>query len=268
VNVQAWGLTDVGRQRTANEDCYYVDPHMGLVLVLDGMGGHRAGEVASRLAMETIANFYGGTAATAARSAPGVSVFENYDESLSYHTNVLVQATYNANRAVLEMSRTSEECAGMGSTVAGIAIHDHNVSIINVGDSRMYLVRQGTIEQISRDHTLAEDQVERGLLTRDEARESPLRHILSSVIGVDSRIMVYTDELDLIPGDILLLCTDGLTAVLDDEEILGQILLDNPGPHTLSRLVDQANARGGPDNITLALTVVSAGPESTEESRQ
>ncbi len=130
------------------------------------------------------------------------------------------------------------------------------------------MVRQGTIEQISRDHTLAEDQVERGLLTRDEARESPLRHILSSVIGVDSRIMVYTDELDLIPGDILLLCTDGLTAVLDDEEILGQILLDNPGPHTLSRLVDQANARGGPDNITLALTVVSAGPESTEESRQ
>jgi PPM family protein phosphatase len=221
--------------------------------------------VASRLAMETIAAFYSGNAFDASR---GNDLFENYDESLTYPTNVLIQAAYNANRAVLEMSRNSEECAGMGSTLAGVAIHERNVSIINVGDSRMYRIRRGTIEQISRDHTLAEDQVERGVLTRDEARESPLKHILSSVIGVDSRILVYTDEFDLSPGDIFLLCTDGLTAALDDEEILAQVLIDKPGPDTLTRLIDVANARGGPDNITLALAVVSDGPGPTKESTQ
>jgi protein phosphatase len=262
VIVQAWGSTDVGKQRSVNEDCYYVDPDIGLMLVLDGMGGHRAGEVASRLAMETVAAFYSGHALKLLR---GADLFENYDESLAYQTNLLIQAAYNANRAVLEKSRTSEECAGMGSTLAGLAIHEGSASVINVGDSRMYRIRQGTIEQISRDHTLAEDQVERGLLTRDEARESPLRHILSSVIGVDSRILVYTDELDLRPGDMFLLCTDGLTAALEDEEILGQILLDNPGPDTLSRLIDQANARGGPDNITLALAVLLDGDGPSEE---
>jgi protein phosphatase len=233
------------------------------MLVLDGMGGHQAGEIASRLAMGTITDFYRDNVST---PTPSLEAFENYDESLTYQTNLLVQAMYNANRAVLEESRISDEYAGMGSTVAGIAIHDHEVSLVNVGDSRMYLIRDKAIEQVSRDHTLAEDQVERGLLTREEARQSPLKHILSSVIGVDSRIHVYMDELETLPGDIFLLCTDGLTAVLEDDEILHQILLDQPGLHTLNRLIELANDRGGPDNVTLALTVVSEGPEPDGQS--
>ena len=116
------------------------------------------------------------------------------------------------------------------------------------------------MEQISRDHTLAEDQVERGIMTRGEVRNSQLRHILSSVIGVDGRIRVHMDELAVLPGDIFLLCTDGLTAVVEDEEILEHLTREPVGLETLERMIEQANARGGPDNTTLALAVFPAEP--------
>lgn len=254
VMVQVWAKSDIGRQRTINEDCHYVDPDLEFVLVLDGMGGHRAGEVAARLAMGTIVSFY---KAHSAGPENDLKMFDSYDDSFTYHTNLLRQAAYNANRAVLAKASESYEMAGMGSTVAGLAIHGGAVSMINVGDSRVYLIRNRKIEQLSRDHTLAEDQVELGMITREEAHESQIRHILSSVIGVDDRVRVHMDELNAVAGDVFLLCTDGLTAVVDEGEILQEILIDEPGPGTLSRLIDQANARGGPDNITLALAVVT-----------
>lgn len=254
MTVQLWAQSDIGKQRSINEDCHYVDPDHEFVIVLDGMGGHRAGEVASRLAMETIAAFY---AAHSAEPPNDSEIFDTYDDSFTYHTNLLRQAAYNANRAVLMKGSESYELAGMGSTVACLAVHGRSVSMMNVGDSRVYLIRSGKIEQLSRDHTLAEDQVELGMITREEAHESQMKHVLSSVIGVDDRVRVHMDELAAIPGDIFLLCTDGLTAVMDEDEILHAVLIDEAGPGTLSRLIDQANARGGPDNITLALAVVS-----------
>jgi protein phosphatase len=136
--------------------------------------------------------------------------------------------------------------------------------MVNVGDSRMYLIRHGTIEQISKDHTLAEDQVERGIMSREEANESQLRHILSSVIGVDSRIRVHMDELSVMPGDMVLLCTDGLTAVMSDDELLAEIVKHAPGPHLLDHLIELVNERGGPDNTTLALTVFYVDPKEKE----
>ncbi len=241
--------------RTGNEDCYYVDPDQELLLVLDGMGGHRAGEVASRLAMETISTFY---KENSNESHQNADLFENYDRAFTFRANLLRQAVFNANRYVLDKSREEEELLGMGSTVTAMAVHDYTVSMINVGDSRMYLVRDGAMEQISRDHTLAEDQVERGIMTRDEAKESQLRHILSAVIGVDGRIRAHMDELAAIPGDIFLLCTDGLTAVMDDDEILQMVLQDEVGPNTLRRLIDEVNQRGGPDNTTLILSLLES----------
>jgi serine/threonine protein phosphatase PrpC len=142
-----------------------------------------------------------------------------------------------------------------------MAIHDFTVSLINVGDSRMYLIRNGLMEQISKDHTLAEDQVERGIMTRDEVRDSQLRHILSSVIGVDPRIRVHMDELTVFPGDMFLLCSDGLTAVMSDQEILQEVLRDKPGQLTLDRMIEEVNLRGGPDNTTLALAAFIAEPQ-------
>jgi PPM family protein phosphatase len=250
VKVESWVITDVGKQRSVNEDCHYVDAETGLFLVLDGMGGHRAGEVASRLATETITAFY---KEHVADSNNRRDIFENYDSSFTYHANLLRQAAFIANRVVLEKSLEDEEMLGMGSTVAGMAVNGFTVSMINVGDSRMYLIRNGLIEQISRDHTLAEDQVERGLMTREEAGESQLRHILSSVVGVDSRIRVHMDELVVFPGDVFVLCTDGLTAVMGDEEILSNITERGPTPEMLQHLVEEANERGGPDNVTVAI---------------
>ena len=199
-------------------------------------------DVASLLAMETISRFY---KEHASKSTNSSELFEDYDESFAYHTNLLRQAVYNANRAVLNQSRLKDEYLGMGSTVAGMAIQEFTVSMINVGDSRLYLIRDGVLEQISRDHTLAEDQVERGMITLEEARQSQLRHILSSVIGVDVRIRAHVDELVVLPGDIFLLCTDGLTVVMEDSEIQEEILREPPGPQTLTRLIDEVNARRG-----------------------
>jgi len=261
VIVESWARTDVGRQRSINEDCHHVDLEHGLMLVLDGMGGHKAGEVASRLAMETITSFF---KSHDKDSDGNRGLFENYDPSFTYQTNLLRQAAYLANKAVLEKSLETEDFIGMGCTVAGMAIKGFSVSVVNVGDSRTYLIRSGTIEQLSRDHTLAEDQVERGIMTREEARESQLKHILSSVIGVDSRIRVHMDELSILPGDIFLLCSDGLTAVMNDEEILEEIVKDEAGPETLDRLIEIVNDRGGPDNTTLVLAVFCREPETEE----
>jgi serine/threonine protein phosphatase PrpC len=262
VIIDIWAKTDVGKQRSTNEDSYRVDPEHELILVLDGMGGHQAGEVASRVATDTIFSFY---KEHSARSGNNSGLFDSYDHRFTYHTNLLRQATFVANRVILEQSLEKPELMGMGSTLAGMAIHDFTVSLINVGDSRMYLIRQGSMEQISKDHTLAEDQVERGIMTRDEIQDSQLRHILSSVIGVDPRIRVHMDELTVFPGDLFLLCTDGLTAVMSDAEILEEILRDKPGRQTLDRLIDEVNLRGGPDNTTLALAEFSAEPQPAEE---
>jgi serine/threonine protein phosphatase PrpC len=261
VIIKMWGKTDVGRYRATNEDCLFVDPELRLILVLDGMGGHKAGEVASRLAMEIISGFY---REHIADPKPESALFENYDPSFTYEANLLRQAAYNANRVVIERSLEREEYVGMGSTLIGMTISDYTVSMINVGDSRMYLIRNGTIEQISKDHTLAEDQVERGIMSREEANESQLRHILSSVIGVDSRVRIHTDELAVIPGDVFLLCTDGLTAVMNDREILEEVLRHKTNGGLLDRLIDLANERGGPDNTTVAVTVVGENPEEQE----
>lgn len=248
--VEAWVKSDLGKQRTVNEDCYYIDPDNKLILVLDGMGGHRAGEVASRLAMETFVSFYDQHSAEKTKSA---DVFDNYDPNFTFNANLLRQASFMANRAVLEESLGNEQFVGMGSTIIGMAIEDFMVSMINVGDSRMYLIRSGSIEQISKDHTLAEEQVERGIMTREEAGDSQLRHILSSVIGVDSRVRVHMDEFTVFPGDMFVLCTDGLTAVMNELEILEEVLASEPGPETIDRILEEVNRRGSPDNTTLAI---------------
>lgn len=266
MKVRAWAKTDVGKQRTINEDCHFLDMDLGLLLVFDGMGGHRAGEIASNLAMETMASFYHKYVNSIENH---LEIFDNFDDNFSFKANLLRQAVYAANRIVLQKSYENESMVGMGSTVAGLAIDGLNVAMVNVGDSRLYLVRKGYMEQISRDHTLAEDQVERGLMSREEARESHLRHILSSVIGVDSRIRVHMDELVAFPGDIFFLCTDGLTAVVSDEEILQDLTNGPLGPETLDRLIEKANERGGPDNMTLALAVFSDDPpEEVSEPRK
>jgi len=247
---EAWAGTDIGKFRTLNEDCYLIDMENGLVLVLDGMGGHLAGEVASQLARGTIAAFYSKYAGGRVKDEP---ISDDYDRTFSYQSNLLRRAIIEANQVVLAKSLEDQQLSGMGSTVAGIAVREFMVSAINVGDSRIYLVRDGRMEQISVDHTLAEDQVGRGAMTPDEAEDSELKHVLCSVLGVESEIQMHMDELSVLSGDIFLLCSDGLTAVMKDDEILEGIMENEIGQGTVQRLIAKANARGGPDNVTVAL---------------
>lgn len=250
---EVWSKSDIGLKRAANEDCLQVDSDHGLVMLFDGMGGHRSGEVASKLAMETMHGFF---VENVDNPTDYIEIFDDYDHSFTYRANLLLQAAMAANQAVLEKSVEVDEHVGMGSTVAAMAFHSFTVSVVNVGDSRIYLIRDRVMEQISRDHTLAEDQVERGVLTREETRNSQLKHILSSVLGVDARLRVHVDELAALPGDLILLCTDGLTAVMEDDEILEVIMSQGPGSGALTKLIDTVNARGGPDNTTLALAEI------------
>ena len=253
---QAWAGTDIGKHRVVNEDCYLVDEETGLILVLDGMGGHVAGEVASHLAMETISAFYRRYSGSRIKEIP---VAETYDQAFSYQSNLLQRAVLEANRVVLEKSLENQQLSGMGTTVAGMAIRDFTASAINVGDSRIYLIRDNNIEQISVDHTLAEDQVGAGAMTPEEADDSELKHVLSSVLGVDSEVQVHMDELSILAGDLFLMCTDGLTAVMKDEEILDTVMKEEIGPETIQRLIERVNVRGGPDNVTVALITVHGG---------
>jgi serine/threonine protein phosphatase PrpC len=253
---EAWAGTDIGKYRTLNEDCYLIDMENGLILVLDGMGGHLAGEVASRLAMDTISSFYGKYAGDRIKDVP---VSDDYDRTFSYQSNLLRRAIIEANQVVLEKSLENQQLSGMGSTVAGTAIRDFTASAINVGDSRIYLIRDGRMEQISVDHTLAEDQVGRGAMTPEEAEDSELKHVLCSVLGVESEIQVHVDELSILSGDIFLLCSDGLTAVMKDDEILRGVMGNEIGQGTVQRLITEANARGGPDNVTVALIRIHSG---------
>jgi PPM family protein phosphatase len=254
---EAWAGTDIGKYRTLNEDCYLIDMENGLILVLDGMGGHLAGEVASRLAMDTISSFYGQYARNSIRDVP---VSDDYDRTFSHQSNLLRRAIIEANQVVLERSLESQQLSGMGSTVAGIAIRDFAVSAINVGDSRIYLIRDGRMEQISVDHTLAEDQVIQGAMTAEEAEDSELKHVLCSVLGVEPEIQVHMDELSILSGDIFLLCSDGLTAVMKDDEILRGVMENEIGPRAVESLIAKANAQGGPDNVTVALVKIHGGP--------
>ncbi len=253
---QAWAGTDIGKHRVVNEDCYLVDEETGLILVLDGMGGHVAGEVASHLAMETISAFYRRYSGSRIKEIP---VAENYDQAFSYQSNLLRRAVIEANSVVLEKSLENQQLSGMGTTVAGMAIRDFTASAVNVGDSRIYLIRDNNIEQISVDHTLAEDQVGAGAMTPEEADDSELKHVLSSVLGVDSDIQVHMDELSILSEDIFVVCTDGLTSVMKDEEILGTVMKQEIGPETVQRLIERVNVRGGPDNVTVALIMVHGG---------
>jgi PPM family protein phosphatase len=256
VTFEAWAGTDVGKYRVQNEDCHLIDKENGLILVLDGMGGHLAGEVASRLAMDTISSFFGKYVGNRIKDMP---VSEDYDRTFSSQANLLRRAIIEANRVVLAKSLESQQLSGMGSTVAGIAIRDYTASAINVGDSRIYLIREGKMEQISVDHTLAEDQVGRGVMTAEEAEDSELKHVLCSVLGVEPEIQMHMDELSILPGDIFLLCSDGLTAVMKDDDILKGLMGDEIGPGAIERLIAEANSRGGPDNVTVALIRIPGG---------
>ncbi len=245
----AAGLSDVGRKRKGNEDSYHIDLERGLFIVADGMGGHAAGEVASRLAVQTIQEFMRISDTDSEITWP----FE-FDQSLSEGGNRIQAAIQLANREIVRHMQLKEEHRGMGTTVVTAVVVDDACYIGHVGDSRAYLIRGGQIRQLTRDHTFVNEQVEKGFMTKAEAERHPARNILTRAVGSADDLTVDLSETRLQRGDFVLLCSDGLSSMAEDAEILR--VVEEKGTNleeACSGLVALANEHGGWDNVTAVL---------------
>jgi protein phosphatase len=222
-------------RRKANEDCYALAPDIGLYLVADGMGGHAAGQLASELAAQAAVN--------ALRTLVDASA--SLTEKLRY-------ATAAANREILATVQQRPELQGMGTTLVAVLAGPERVALAHVGDSRAYLVRAGRIRQLTDDHSLVAELVRRREISETAARGHPHRHVLTRALGVRRGVEADLAELTPAAGDTFILCSDGLTGHVDDDEICETILSDqNDLDAACSRLVNLANSRGGEDNITV-----------------
>ncbi len=253
MQLTAYGLTDVGQIRPHNEDSILLEPALNLYAVADGMGGHKGGEFASRICLDTMRDYL----QMAARGQ--ASLVGDADPAYSEAANLLGSAVRFANRAVFEAAFSKPEWRGMGTTIVALTVAGTKVSIAHVGDSRAYLLRGGQFKQLTEDHSWIEEQVRAGLMSRDEALFAKGRNVLTRAIGQEETVLVDLDELELQVGDGLLLCSDGLFGMVADEEIAALIGTAGTAEAACRELVACANGRGGRDNISVIL--LSAGAE-------
>ncbi|NIS60052.1 MAG: Stp1/IreP family PP2C-type Ser/Thr phosphatase [Proteobacteria bacterium] len=238
-------MTDVGKVRAINEDNFTVEENLGLYVVADGLGGQNAGEVASKMAIETIKSYLND------EKNPLVG---EYREEFSENSNRMLSGIRLINSAIYEAGQRNSEQRGMGTTISSVFINDNVMSLTHVGDSRIYRIRGGRLERLTVDHSVVEEQLKRGLITEDEAAESKYRNVITRALGAEETIEIDIDEEVLLDRDKILLCTDGLTNMVRDEEILQMILRNGDDPQKACEgLVDVANGRGGMDNITVIL---------------
>ena len=244
--VQACGVSDVGRVRKTNEDTFVSDPEIRLFAVADGMGGHGAGEVASRLAIDAITAFIRRSAADAEASWP-----YGIDRALSLDGNRLRTAIHLANRRIFRASESHDEYNGMGTTIVGVLLIGSRVSVGNVGDSRVYLISNGAIEQLTQDDSWAATILARDLhLGPADIATHPMRNVLTNVLGVREQVDIHLMERDLRDGEMLLLCSDGLHGVMDGEAIRTTVTAAPDVRAAAHQLVGTALDRGSRDNVT------------------
>jgi protein phosphatase len=249
MNIQHAALTDVGCKRKGNEDSYFVNPEQHLYVVADGMGGHAAGEVASRVAVEAIDEFVSMTGSDEEITWPfGV------DDRMSLNGNRLKTAIRFANNQVLSAMKESAEYEGMATTVVAVLVDGETANLAHVGDSRAYLIRGGKLELLTSDHSWVNEQIQSGLISPEQARTHPLRNVVTRALGGRPDLEVEMQVHEASHGDLLLLCSDGLTSMVPDEEIARVIGECGEELDEISRrLVAEANERGGEDNITVVL---------------
>lgn len=254
LTVQVAGKTDLGCIRTNNEDNFGYDTRTGVFVVCDGMGGQAAGEVASKMAVDTVLNFF--------RSANNghYPVIGQAFDNVSARANALASAIQLANQTIHEAALRNSAQAGMGSTIVTLLIKDNFFSIAHVGDSRIYLLRGGQIQQLTNDHSLVMEQVRRGLITREEAEHSEMQNIIIRALGSEESVEPDVDDLIAMPGDIMLLASDGLTKYVKDPDLL-QIIQKAPSLEAgCDWLIQAAKDHGGDDNITCLLLRVVERP--------
>ena len=244
--------SDVGLVRRRNEDRFHADPSTGLFIICDGMGGHRAGEVASSRAIEIIPRRL-----KEAAEDPGLPLIGTARPDVSPATNRLASAIRLANYRVHQEAALHADHHRMGTTVVAIWLVGSVLSIAHVGDSRLYLIRNHVLQALTTDHSLVQAQVESGMWSADDVKQVSHRHVLTRAVGVHATVDVELAELPLLNEDILLLCSDGLTAGVPPETIL-RTVSESCDPQTITdRLIALSNAAGGADNTTVIVTMLA-----------
>lgn len=240
------GLTDVGLARDHNEDFILWDEQLGLVLLADGMGGHNAGEVASELAADTI------------KLAVHEALYERVRAAAAVDAPQLVQnAVIHANEQIFDQAQEKPECAGMGTTLALALFQDDSAVFAHVGDSRIYRLRGGELDQITSDHSLVQELVDNGYLSEEEARLSVSRNLITRALGIAENVEADVREDRVEIGDLYLFCSDGLSDLVGDEDLKGILETHRGDMDSAARsLVDLANQKGGTDNISVILVSI------------
>ena len=256
LTLEVAGKSDVGCVRKNNEDNFGYDARHGIFVVCDGMGGAAAGEVASKLAVDTVLSYFREVDYKRRGSVFG----DNIDGDLSVRAHALGQAIRMANAAIHEKGSASMTQRGMGSTIVAVAAQGNFLSIGHVGDSRIYLIRQGEIRQLTEDHSLVMEQVRRGLITREQAENSEMQNIIIRALGSDQAVEPDLDDFVALPGDILVLCSDGLSKHVKADWMLGIVLEAPTIDQAIQDLIDAAKAHGGDDNITCVMLRVVEQP--------
>ena len=247
--------TDVGRRRSNNEDNFNVEPELGLFVLSDGMGGEAAGEVASKLAVETISGCLRDAVLNNKKFVLG-----DPNPQFSDATNELASAIRLSNQAIWEAAQKQGSHHGMGTTVVSAWLHGAIMSIAHVGDSRIYRIRNAQIEQMTEDHSLVAEQVRRGLISQEEADRSDIQNIIFRALGADATVEPDLEDLVAQPGDILLLATDGLTKYIKELRLLEIIESSSSLGQACDRLIQAAKEAGGDDNVTCVLMRIIKEP--------
>jgi serine/threonine protein phosphatase PrpC len=251
-SLQSASLTDPGRVRDHNEDCIESRPDIGLYVLADGMGGYNAGEVASGMATSLISD--GLQEAWNPREVERLG----RDDAKAMSERLIREQIARANTAIFTTSQNNPECAGMGTTLVVTLFHDNFMTVAHIGDSRLYRLRGEAMEQVTRDHSLLQEQLDSGLITPEEAKLSQNKNLVTRALGIDPTVEpelhVYETQLD----DTYLLCSDGLSDMVEDEEIRLTLITLKTNPNlTVQQLVQAANDNGGRDNISAMLIRVA-----------
>ena len=250
--LQIVSLTDPGRVRGHNEDCVESRPEIGVVVLADGMGGYNAGEVASGMSTSSIS---AGLAESWTRDA-----LKGLDRAaaMTLSQSVIQAQVVKANAAIYAAAQKDPNCAGMGTTLVACLFYDNFLTVAHVGDSRLYRMRNDVLEQVTRDHSLLQEQIDSGLITKEDARSSHNKNLVTRAVGIDPDVEAEVHSYDVLVNDIFLLCSDGLNDMIEDEEIqMTLIALSSNLELTAQQLVQAANDAGGRDNISVMLVRIA-----------
>ena len=242
------GLTDTGMVRKKNEDTIGFDSALGLVVLADGMGGHRGGEIASGLTVDSVIN-------TVQQNLPPIEPGQtDPDSGYSFESICIQEAVEQANKLVYKMAEENSDHRGMGTTIVVLQFYNNTLSLAHIGDSRCYRIRKQKMEQLTKDHSLLQELIDRGFYTTEEAKNSMNKNLVTRALGIDPAVTVDIQEDIVLKNDIYLLCSDGLTDLVEDEYICLTInrFSDNL-EEAAKQLITKANQNGGKDNISVML---------------